>query len=170
MFQFLRPKKTFPPVQFADDIVIEQPAETVYALLDWASPANAYRARGSSVERVDGDADRFRMVMEELPGHHFDIFVTHSAPTQLYGFGMVATPAFGRIARSHELYAIEPLSPLSCRLAIVNTVIFVPMRVEDMVHEELLVSTANHNALAKLKLQAEQDVDAVRAVAGKTIV
>ncbi len=170
MFQYLRPKTIFPPVQFADDLVIEQPAQTIYALLDWASPANAYRARGSRIEPVEGEADRFCMIMEELPGHRFEVFVTHAVPTELYGFGIVAAPTFGRIVESHELYGIEALSPLSCRLTIVNTVVFAPMRPNDMVHEELLVSTANHNALAKLKLQAEQDVDAVRAVAGKTIV
>ena len=170
MFHFLRPKKTYPPVQFADDVVIEQPAETVYAMLDWASPANAYRARGSAVARADGAADSYCMTMEELPGHRFDIRVTHAVPTELYGFGIVAAPTFGRMVESHELYGIEALSPTSCRLTLLNTVVFAPMRAEDMVHEELLVSTAIHNALAKLKLQAEQDVDAVRAVAGKTIV
>ena len=170
MFQFLRPKTVFEPVQFADDVVIEQPAEAVYALIGWASPDNAYRARGSSVAAVDGPADQYCMIMEELPGHRFDIFLTHAVPGELYGFGIIAVPTFGRMARSHELFTIEPLSPLSCRLSIVNTVLFAPMRVTDMAEEQLRVSAANHNGLAKLKLQAEQGVDAVRAVANKMIV
>jgi hypothetical protein len=44
------------------------------------------------------------------------------------------------------------------------------MRPEDMGTEELMVSAACHNALAKLKLQAEEGVEAVKTVAGKLVV
>lgn len=170
MFQFLRPKTTFPPVQFSDDVVIERPVEAVYALIDWASLDNALVQRGSRVVSVDGAADRFCMTMEELPGHRFDIFVTDVVPHTSYGFGMIAAPTLGRMAKSHEIYSFEALSPGSCRLGLVTTVLFCPMRPQDMVHEELKVTAANHNALAKLKLQAEQGVGAVKAVANKLIV
>ena len=170
MFAFLRPKTTFPPVQFADDVVIEQPAETVYGLIDWKSPNNAFRQRGSRIVPVDGEPDRFCMTMDELPGHRFDVFVIDAVPHASYGFGIIAAPMFGRMVKSHELYSLQVLSPGSCRLSLVNTVLFAPMRPQDMVHEELMVSAANHNALVKLKMQAEQGVDAVRAVADKLIV
>jgi hypothetical protein len=171
MFAFLRPKlATFPPAQFHDAVVIGQPAELVYSLIDWASPTNALRARGSRVAPVEGVNERYCLTMDELPGHRFDIVVTDAVPHSTYGFETVVAPTLGRMAKSHELYSVEPLGLGSCRVTLVNTMLFVPMRPEDMGTEELMVSAACHNALAKLKLQAEEGVEAVKTVAGKLVV
>jgi hypothetical protein len=171
MFQFLRPKRTqFGPVDFHDAIIIEQPAETVYALLDWASPRNVYRARGGHVAQIESEADRFRLVVTEIPDVTFEMTVTAAVPHSAYSFMTVATPKLGRMVGAHEQYSLEALGPGSCRLRLVNTITFVRMRPEEFGQEQLMVSAACHNALAKLKIQAEQGVEALKAVDAKLVV
>ena len=172
MLSFLKPKiRVEQPVEFQDGIKIEKPAQEVYALLDWADPRNAHRARGSEVAPVEDVPGRFRMTMSELPGHLFEMEVTSAIPHASYGFTTVVTPRFGRMVRSHEQYSIEHNGPESCRLALVNQVNFIDrMRAEEFELEWLMVTTACHNALAKLKLQAEQGVEAVRAVADRIVI
>ena len=172
MLGFLKPKiRIDQPVEFSDAVIIERPAEEAYGLLDWADARNAHRQRGSEIAPVEGAPGRFRMTMTELPGHIFEMEVTAEVPHESYGFTTVVTPMLGRMVRSHEQYNIDAVGPESCRLTLVNRVTFIErMKAEDFEFEWLMVTAACHNALAKLKLQAEQGVEAVEAVADRIVV
>lgn len=172
MLGFFKQKRVAPePAEFLDTVLIERPAAEVYALLDWADPRNAQRARGNEVTLVSPELGRYRLRIPALPDHDFAIAVSDAAPDAVYAFAIQAQPRLGRIVWSHEHYSLEALSENSCRLTLVNTVMFDDGLGPDQLTEEwLMVTAATHNAVAKLKIQAEQGVDAVEAVADRLIV
>ena len=172
MMSFLKPKLApAEPFDFRGEVVIERSAGEVYALLDWADPENAQRRLGNEIVAVEGVPDRFRMTLSALPGHVFDLCVTEAAPHAAYAFTTSVSPVIGRMATSHERYVLEPLGVDSCRLELVNRVHFVKgMRMKHLSDELLTMTVACHNALAKLKIQAEKGVDAVNARDGDLIV
>ena len=129
------------------------------------------RARGHAVTRIEGEADTFLMRLDELPDHAFGMIVTEAVPHSCYAFTIAAAPTLGRIAQSHEHYTLTALDAHRCKVSIVNTVVFVDrMPLKHLPEEELKVSAGCHNALAKLKIQAEGDAAAVEAVSSKLIV
>ena len=172
MFHFFKPKPAPQgPIEFGGEVVIEKPAEEVYALLDWADPRNAKRQLGNEVAAIEGAPDRFRMTLAALPGHVFDMIVTEAVPHSAYGFATHITPSVGRLVTSHEHYRLEPLGTGTCRLTLVNTVTFIDgMRMKQLSEEVMIMSVASHNALAKLKIHAEQGAEAVTAVEDRLIV
>ena len=158
-------------VEFEREVEIERPATEVYPLLDWADPRHAKRQLGDQVESVACEPGRFRLIMADLPGHVFEMEVTEAAPPSAYGYGVEIRPPIGRLAASHERYSLEPLEAGRCRVTLVNKVAFVEgMDMDALAVEIGMMTIACHNALAKLKIQAEQGVEAVRAEKHKTIV
>jgi hypothetical protein len=158
-------------IDFGGEVAIDAAAEKVYALLDWADHRNAKRALGDQVTQVETEADRFSLVMREVPRHVFELTVTHAVPFTSYGFDCVIVPPIGRLLKTHELYGIEPMGTESCRLKLLNSSTFVEGLGPDELGEEMLMmSIASHNALAKLKIHAEQGADAVKAVGDRVIV
>jgi hypothetical protein len=172
MFDFLKPKPAPEgPVTFDFDIEIERAASEVYALLDWADPRNAKRQLGSDVVPVEDMPGRFRLYLEAMPAHVFEIAVTEAVPDQTYAFECEIEPSVGRLVSSREVYTFEALGPDRCLLRLVNTATLVDgMKMKDFEFELMQLSVACHNALAKLKIHAEQGAEAVRAVEGKLIV
>lgn len=72
----------------------------------------------------------------------------------------------GRVVRSHEHYALENLGQEGCRLVLTNTVEFVvELAEEEYAIEAMILSFAGFNALAKIKVHAEEATEAVRAMA-----
>ena len=144
-------------------LVIERPAAELYAMFDWADPRNAKRALGNKVEQVD--ADRFRLLLDLVPDHRFEMIVTEAVPERSYAYDCEITPPVGRLVSCHEAYAVEALGDGSCRLELVVSAWFVGgLSAEDMAMEVMMMGTSGQNALAKLKIQAEQGVEAVHAV------
>ena len=165
MFGMFKRKEAEPfgPCEFKHNIEIERPAAEVYALIDWSDPRNAKRALGNKVEQVD--ADRFRLHLDLVPDHRFEMIVTYAVPGRSYAFDNEITPPVGRLVSSSETYTLEPLGEGSCRLDLAISAWFVGgMSSEDMAMEIMMMGTSGQNALAKLKIQAEQGVEAVHAV------
>ena len=165
MFGFLKPKLApGGPVELRFDVVIEKAVEEVYALVDWADPHNAKRELGDHVSKVEGAPDRFRMILNELPDHVFEISVSEEMPHASYGFTSEIAPPIGRLVRAHELYSFEPLSAGSCRVTLVTTATFVgALPVKQYALEIQTMTVACVSAMAKLKIHAEEGVEAVRA-------
>ena len=57
------------PVEFEFSVEIGSPASEVFPLIDWADPRNAKRQLGNTVEQLEGQSDRFEMVLNGLPDH-----------------------------------------------------------------------------------------------------
>jgi hypothetical protein len=168
MFGILKRKQNEEPLgpfEFEHSIEIEKPAAEVYALIDWADPRNAKRALGNKVEQVGADPDRFRLHLDLVPDHRFEMIVTEAEPGQRYAFENEITPPVGRLVSSHETYTIEPLTDSSCRLSLVVAATFVGgMTEQEIAMEVMMMGMSGQNALAKLQIQAEQGVEAVHAI------
>jgi hypothetical protein len=166
MFGFLKPRMAPEgPVQFDLQAEIDRPAEEVYPLLDWADERNAKRALGNSVARIGSSPDRFRMLLDLVPGHEFEMTVTEAVPAERYAFESTITPRAGQLVSAHEAYRLLRLGERSCRLCLTMTATFVGgMRMKAFERELAIMTTACGNALAKLKMQAEYGVEAVREI------
>ena len=152
-------------------MVIEKPVAEVYAHLDWADPRNCKRELGNEVASVEGAHNRFRLIMDGLPDHLFEIMVVDETPHATYAFTSEACPMIGRLVKMKELYSLEPLTRSSCRVTLVATATFVDaMRLKDFKHEVMTMGVACRNALAKLKIHAEAGVEAVRAMDDQRII
>ncbi len=153
------------PFEFGHCVMIEKPADEVYALLDWADPRNAKRALGNKVEPVGAAPGRFRMTLDLVPGHLFEMIVTEAVPGSTYAFENEITPPPGKLVSSHETYTIEPLGESSCVLNLLVSANFADGMADDALAMEVMMMTvACGNALGKLKIQAEQGVEAVHAI------
>lgn len=166
MFGILKRKaEPVGPFGFGHAIEIERPAEEVYALLDWADARNAKRALGNKVEQVAGSPDRFRMWLDLVPDHTFEMIVTDAVPGETYAFENEITPPVGRLASSHEAYTLESRDAGSCVLTLLVEASFVGgLSEEELAMEVMMMTMSCGNALEKLKVQAEQGVDAVHRI------
>jgi Polyketide cyclase / dehydrase and lipid transport len=166
MFGILKRKaQPLGPFEFEHSTTVKRPAAEVYALVDWADPRNAKRALGNKVERVGTSPDRFRLHLDLVPDHRFEMIVTEANPGRRYAFGTEITPSVGRLVSSHETYTVEPIDEGSCRLGLTIAAWFDGrMSAEDTAMEVMTMGMSGQNALTKLKVQAEEGPDAVHAM------
>ena len=166
MFGILKRKaEPFGPCEFEHSVEIEKPSAEIYALVDWSDPRNAKRALGNKVEQVGTSPDRFCLHLDLVPDHRFEMIVTEAVPGRSYAFDNEITPPVGRLVSSRETYTVEPLGESSCRLSLLVSAYFVGgMSEEEMAMEIMMMGMSGQNALAKLKIQAEQGVEAVHAI------
>lgn len=166
MFGILKRKvEPVGPFEFEHNVEIERPAEEVYALVDWGDPRNAKRTLGNKVEQVGSSPGRFRLHLDLVPDHRFEMIVAEAVQDHRYAYDCEITPPVGRLVSCHEAYSIEPLGNDSCRLGLVVSAWFVGgLSAEEMANEVMMMGMSGQNALAKLKIQAEQGVEAVHAV------
>ena len=125
------------PFEFGYGVRIEKPAAEVYALLDWADPRNAKRALGNKVEQVGTSPDRFRMTLDIVPGHVFEMIVTEAVPGARYAFDNEITPPPGKLVASHERYTIEPAGETACVLTLRVFASFAPRLAEPAIAMEV---------------------------------
>lgn len=165
MFSFLKPKPAPEgPVGFDVAIEIDKPASEVYPLIDWADPRNAKRELGHQIDAIDGDPNRFRLIMTEMPEHRFDMTVIEAVQDRSYAFSSDIRPRVGRLESDEEHYSLEPIGEKRCKLKLTTVATFQSGLTMDEFEEELaMMSFACQRALVKLKLHAEQGVEAVRA-------
>ena len=166
MFGLFKPKLAPEgPVQFQLALEIDRPASQVYGLLDWADPRNAKLALGHKVEPVDGQPDRFRLVMTEMPDHRFDMTVTKAVANQVYHFTTDIQPRVGRLEHDEEHYSLEPLGEDRCKLKLTTIATFKSgLKMKEYEQELSMMALACQRALIKLKAHAEQGVEAVQAL------
>ncbi len=173
MFGLFKSKTAVPagPYAFTLSIEIDRPASEIYALVDWADPRNSKRQLGHEVSSVGGAADRFRMVMTEMPDLLFDMIVSEAVPNSRYTFSTEIFPPVGRLVESQEDYAIKPLADDRCELTLTVMVIFQDNMSEAEFEEEMVrMNISVHNAAQKLKIHAEEGTEAVRAANDRLIV
>jgi uncharacterized protein YndB with AHSA1/START domain len=151
------------PFEIEGDIAVS--AAEVFALIDFADPRNAMVARGCTVEAVEGPGRRFLMRVPQVPDLDFHIDVIESEAPNHYAYAIVIDPLVGRMASATESYTVWDVPGGGCRVRFENAVTFQEgFRERDVIEEFARVTVASHNSLAKLKLQAEQGVEAVLAL------
>ncbi len=153
------------PHTFENEVRIARPVAEVYPLLDLADPRHAKRQLGERVEAAPGEPTTFIMVVSELPDAVFSLQVTDEVPEREYAYTSVSSVKFGRAVHFHERYTLEPLRGNKCRLKLAMTVTFDgPLDDEAFAMESMMLSFGAASALGKLKLHAEDGVEAVRAL------
>ena len=164
MFSFLK-RKPAPegPVTFEVAIEVDRPASEVYPLLDWTDRRNAKRELGHRIEPLDGG--RFRLILTEMPEHRFDMTILEAVPDRAYAFSTDVQPRVGRLESDEEHYSLEPIGDGRCKLKLVTVAEFKRgLSMKQYEQELAMMTVACQRALIKLKLHAEQGVDAVRAL------
>ena len=159
------------PHPFEIEAKIAASAADVFALIDFADPRNAMVARGCTVEAVEGPGQRFLMKVPQVPDLDFHIDVIESEAPNHYAYTIVIDPLVGLMASATESYTVSDVPGGGCRLRFETAVTFQEgFRERDVIEEFARVTVASHNSVAKLKLQAEQGVEAVFAVEDRVIV
>jgi hypothetical protein len=153
------------PHEFVMQIAIGRPVGEVYPLLDLSDPRHAKRQLGGRLEPTGSQPRQFALIVSELPDAVFTLTVTHEAPEREYGYTCEAKPLFGRVARSHEHYALHPSGGDGCRIVLTHTVTFgAPLCHQAYGLEAMMLTFANYSALSKIKLHAEEGAEAVRSL------
>ena len=166
MFGLFKPKLAPEgPYPFEIEGEIEASAAEVFALLDFADPRNAMKARGATIVPVEGNGQRFLMKLPQTPDLNFHIDVIEAEAPNHYAYAITVDPLVGRMAASTESYTVTDNPGGGCRVHLVNAVTFQQgLREKDLPEEFGRVTVALYRTLGKLKLQAEQGVEAVLAL------
>ena len=166
MFGLFKPKLAPEgPYPFEIEGEIDASAAEVFALLDFADPRNAMKARGATITSVEGNGQRFVMNLPQVPDLDFHIDVIEAEAPNFYSYAIVVDPLVGRMAASIESYTVSDMPGGGCRVRLENAVTFQEgLREKDVPEEFGMVTVALYKTVAKLKLQAEQGVEAVLAL------
>lgn len=168
MFGLFKPKLApLGPHIFTAECDVAVSAAELFAMIDFADPANAQMARGARIEAVDGSGPRFVMTLPQMADLAFHVDVIEAQAPNHYAYAIVIEPLVGRLAASTETYTIWDVPSGGCRVRLDNSVTFQEgMRMKHMEEEFAFVTLASYKTLAKLKLQAEHGVEAVLAMEG----
>ena len=152
------------PHTFTAESDVAVSAAEFFALVDFADARHAQRARGARIESADGGGRRFVMKVPRMDDLDFHVDVIESEAPNHYAYAIVIDPLIGRLAASTEAYTIWDVPSGGCRVRFDNAVTFQEgFREKYIIDEFGKVTLATVNSLAKLKMQAEQGVEAVLA-------
>ena len=165
MFGLFKPKLAPEgPYPFEIEGDIDASAAEVFALLDFADPRHALKARGATVEPVAGNGRRFLMKLPQVSDLDFHVDVIEAEAPNHYAYAIVVDPLVGRMAASTETWTVWDVPGGGCRVRLENAVTFQQgLREKDVPEEFAMVTMSLYKTVAKLKLQAEQGVEAVLA-------
>lgn len=150
------------PVEVELDIEIERPADEVYALVDFGDPRH-HKAAVGTIKRTGPRT--FAMVLDLLPGVTFPITELEARRGRTYTIESILPEALGgRLHKTIERIDIAPLGPESCKVTATTLATFAPMKRKHFEGEVAMIAMACHNSLAKLKIHAEQGVEAIRDI------
>lgn len=168
MFGFLKSKMApKEPVEIEMEIEIDRPAEEVYALVDFNDPRNQKAAVGKITRTGE---KTFDMVLDMLPDLTFPIVELEAVPGRSYTIDSVLPEELGaRLLKTVERTDIEPLDANRCRVTMTTLATFKPMKMKHYDYEVAMITMACNNSLAKLKIFAEQGVEAIRNIEARQI-
>ncbi len=163
MFGLFKPKMAPEgPVEIEMDAEIERSAEDVYAMVNFADPRH-HKAEVGTITRT-GD-NSYAMVLDMLPDLTFPITELEAVPGRSYIFESVLPADLGaRLEKTVEGCEIEPLGPDRCKVTAKTLAWFHPMKLKHFEHEVSMIAVACNNSINKLKIHAEQGVDAIREI------
>ena len=150
------------PVELVAVTPIAAAPQRVFSLIDFDDPANAKRELGHEVRKVD--EGEFELIMNFMPDLAFPITVLERASPETYAYATIMPEGVGKLVRSEEAYRIEPDDAGGCVVAMTMTAELEPgltMKQYDLEIE--LLTLALQNALGKIKVHAEGNIDDVRA-------
>lgn len=155
------------PVEIEMDVEIERSARDVYAMVDFADPRHHKAEVGTITPTGDMAYD---MRLDMLPDLTFPVVVLEAVPGKSYIFESILPAALNaRLERTVEGCEIEALGPARCKVTAKTLAYFHPMKLKHYDTEVAMITRACHNSLMKLKIHAEQGVEAIREIEAQQV-
>ncbi|MEM6493357.1 MAG: SRPBCC family protein [Pseudomonadota bacterium] len=166
MFGFNKKRRLIEgPVEFTAEVQIDRPAAEVFPLLDIADPRFSHVQRGAEVRSVDADGTQFEMSVEEFDDAVFTFKVVHRENGARLTFETSMEPQQNALVEAVEDYSIEALGDEACHVRVATTATFgEDLSDEEVAGEIAVMSAAVTGDLEKLKVLAEEGVEAVIAL------
>lgn len=149
------------PVEYENTAEIEASAESVYRLLDFADPLNQRRQMGDAITDLGGSRT-FDLTMAALPGIPFRFEIIEATPFSRYVFECPSSDPEANLVNCREEYTFEPISKDQCKLHCKTIAEFRQgLSLEEFGREVAMMGAGVADSQYKLKLQAEEGIDAV---------
>lgn len=163
MFGFNRKKPVIAgPIEFTLEAEIDRPASEVYRLIDIADPGFAQVRLGNSVTRVEGEDNHFELVLSELSGLTFHLYVREAVKDERHQLECITEPSLGNLKKTVETHVIEARGENACQVTLTTEATFADdLSERDLAEEIAIMSEAVHNDLTKLVIHAEDGTEAV---------
>ncbi|MEO1221293.1 MAG: hypothetical protein AAFY42_08080 [Pseudomonadota bacterium] len=150
------------PIEFDFSVEIDRPASEVFPILDMSDPRFSQVALGNTVKQVGEKT--FELEIEEMQGHTFRFDIVEYARDARHASEVTIEPRVGNLVQAVEDYQLTPLGPDRCTLKLVTKATFSDdLSVEEIAQEVAMMSMAVEEDLTKLKIHAEEGVEAVKA-------
>lgn len=146
------------PLELEATATINAPAATIFALVDFSTPANRLAARGFQFSRRPGGPDLFSAKDPNMPDLTFEFDVDLNEYGKAYGFNsrILADAPFGAFESNREEYHITEIDARSCRVMLKTTSWWRKgVNGRQRSFEEETMTQAVTQDLAKLKIEAE---------------
>ena len=119
--------------------------------------------RGAQLRRVEGETGRYDMVLAEMDDAVFQFTVLERVEGVRHALSAVMVPQLFALEKSIEEHVIEPLGETACRVTLKTSATFdAGLSDDEMASEIAVMGTAVARDLEKLKLLAEEGLEAVR--------
>ena len=153
-----------PPVVVEADLEIEASIETVFALLDLASPDCALRAQGFDFGEAPEDKTRYAGRLPDMPDtvFHFEVHERVAPSRYVMTSWFESEVPLGALEQGHSVYNLKPLGEDRCVVELVETATLKPgLSTYERGSEDAMIRLAVVQDLMKLKLHAEGGPDNV---------
>ena len=152
------------PIEFTAEIEIDKPVAEVFPLFDVADPRFRSAQTGAIVKRVEGTEDQFEMTIDGLETV-FKYHVTERVEGEKHELVATMEPQLFALVKSVETHEIEPISDSSCKLKLKTFATFDDdLSIEEVASEVAMMSKAVMSELEKLKVLAEEGIEALNAM------
>lgn len=153
------------PVEFEAQIEIDCAPQDLYQLIDISSPQYAQTQLGNT---VSGSENSWTLKMAEMEDLTFCFTVLKARTNEQYAYECVIEPQFGYLEKSTEDYRIEPRGDAGCTLTLTVSAKFDDDLTDEEIAQEIaMMSAAVDVDLRKLKVHAEQGLEARLAMEGE---
>lgn len=150
------------PIEFDFTVEIERAASDVFPLIDVSDPRFAQVALGSLVKKTAKDI--FELEVVGLEEHVFRMQVMQCIPNERHTSKVTIEPRVGNLVEAVEDYELNAAGDERCTLTLVTKATFSnDLSVEEIAQEVAMMSMAVEDDLTKLKIHAEEGLEAVRA-------
>lgn len=165
MFGFNKKKRLIEnPVTFEAEVEIQKPASEVFALVDLANPKSQLAQQGADVKKHDGEEGRYTVALAEMDDVTFNFRVTERVEGAKHTLECVMEPQMFALVHSQETHTIEAKGESACRVTLKTVAKFDgALSDPEMAGEIAIMSEAVTRDLEKLKLLAEEGIEAVQA-------
>ena len=165
MFEFNKNKRLIEgPVEFAAEVEIDRSASEVFPLIDLTDPRFIHAQLGAEIRSADEPETHYDLIHADFEDAVFRFTVLEREPNVRHVVEARMVPQLFALVKSVEAHVIESTGEDSCRVTLTTQATFDPdLSDAEVAGEVAMMSQAVVGDLEKLKLLAEEGIDAVTA-------